>query len=139
MRASSTTGCAAWSTSTACCAVSTASPASGTRSPRARELELERPLFYALRYAARLLNTPVPAPVTAAAAAGRPNRILLALMDRLFGRVLLPDHPSCDDAFGPAARFLLYIRGNWLRMPPLMLARHLFHKAVLSPRPQPVN
>jgi hypothetical protein len=27
------------------------------------------------------------------------------------------------------------VRGNWLRMPPLMLARHLFHKAFISPKP----
>jgi hypothetical protein len=28
---------------------------------------------------------------------------------------------------------MLYVRGNWLRMPPLLLSRHLFHKAFLSP------
>lgn len=100
---------------------------------RARELELERPLFYALRYGARLLATPVPA-AALAADAGRPNRALLALMDALFLRALLPPHASCADRFSGAARFLLYIRGNWLRMPPLMLARHLFHKAFISPR-----
>jgi hypothetical protein len=102
--------------------------------PRARALQLERPLFYALRYSARLLGTPVPAPVFAAAAAGRPNRLLLALMDQLFGRALLPAHPSCADAMSGVAGVLLYIRGNWLRMPPLLLARHLLRKAVLSPR-----
>jgi hypothetical protein len=101
---------------------------------RAGELGLQRPLFYALRYASRLLHTPVPAAAVAAARAGRPAPPLLALMDQLFGRALLPPHPSCDDAFGAPARFLLYLRGNWLRMPPLLLARHLFHKALLSPR-----
>ncbi|TFW30695.1 nucleotidyltransferase domain-containing protein [Massilia horti] len=101
---------------------------------RAQELELARPLFYALRYAVRLLHAPVPASVLEAAAAGRPNRLLLALMDQLFERVLLPFHPSCSDPLSGMARLLLYIRGNWLRMPPLMLARHLFHKAVISPR-----
>jgi hypothetical protein len=104
---------------------------------RARELGLERPLFYALRYAGRLLHTAVPAATRAAAEAGRPHRLLLALMDQLFGRALLPDHPSCADRFSAGARFLLYIRGNWLRMPPLMLSRHLFHKAFLSPKPGP--
>jgi hypothetical protein len=102
--------------------------------PRARALELERPLFYALRYCARLLGTPVPATALAAAAAGRPNRLLLALMDQLFGRALLPAHPSCADALSGTAGALLYMRGNWLRMPPLLLTRHLLHKAVLSPR-----
>jgi hypothetical protein len=104
---------------------------------RARELGLERPLFYALRYAGRLLHTPMPPAALAASDAGRPQRLLLALMDQLFGRALLPDHPSCADWFSGAARFLLYTRGNWLRMPPLMLVRHLFHTAVISPRARP--
>lgn len=102
---------------------------------RARRLELERPLFYALRYAHRLLDTPVPPAVhAAAAAAGSPNAALLALMDALYLRALLPPHPSCADRLTPAALGALYLRGNWLRMPPSMLARHLFHKAFISPR-----
>ncbi|RYE81555.1 MAG: hypothetical protein EOO80_00690 [Oxalobacteraceae bacterium] len=99
---------------------------------RARALELERPLFYALRYSRRLLGTPVPDAVLDALAAAAPNRALLAVMDALFERALLPMHASCSDAFSGVARFALYVRGNWLRMPPLMLARHLFHKAFLS-------
>ena len=102
---------------------------------RAVQLELARPLFYALRYAARLLGTAVPPGVMAeAAAAGRPPAALLALMDGLFLRALQPLHPSCADGFTPAALGALYLRGNWLRMPPVMLARHLFHKAFVSPR-----
>ncbi|MES2758051.1 MAG: nucleotidyltransferase family protein [Pseudomonadota bacterium] len=101
---------------------------------RADELQLGRPLFYALRYSSSILGTEIPAAVLAAAGRARPNRALLALMDRLFGRALLPPHASCADGFSKPARFLLYIRGNWLRMPPLMLARHLFHKAFISPR-----
>lgn len=99
---------------------------------RAHELGLERSLFYALRYSAGLLGTGIPVQVQEAAARGRPRPGLLALMDGLFGRALLPVHPSCDDRLAPAARFLLYIRGNWLRMPPLMLARHLLRKAFMS-------
>ncbi|MEO7494739.1 MAG: nucleotidyltransferase family protein [Massilia sp.] len=101
---------------------------------RAVELDLARPLFYALRYSARLLGTPVPPAALAAAEAGCPNAALLALMDALFLRALLPLHASCADRLSGAARFALYLRGNWLRMPPLMLARHLFHKAFLSPK-----
>lgn len=105
---------------------------------RAVALELQRPLFYALRYAAWLFDSPVPADVMAAAAAnGSPNGALLALMDALFQRALLPDHASCNRAGSGLSRFLLYIRGNWLRMPPLMLTRHLFHKAFLSPKTTP--
>jgi hypothetical protein len=101
---------------------------------RARELQLARPLFYALRYCRRLLGTPVPPEVEAALRADAPKRPQLWLMDRLFGRVLLPYHPSCEDRFSGLARLALYVRGNWLRMPPLLLSRHLFHKAFLSPR-----
>lgn len=103
---------------------------------RARELELTRPLFYALRYAADMLDTPVPPAVMEAAQAGRPNRLLLLLMDQLFSRALMPVHPSCADWLTAPARQMLYIRANWLRMPPLLLARHLFHKAFLSPKPE---
>ncbi|VXC19662.1 nucleotidyltransferase family protein [Massilia sp. 9I] len=102
---------------------------------RAIRLELARALFYALRYGARLLGTPVPPAVMAEAArAGSPGAALLALMDALFLRALLPPHPSCADRLTPTALGALYVRANWLRMPPLMLARHLFHKAFISPR-----
>lgn len=101
---------------------------------RAFELDLARPLFYALRYAERLLGTPVPASVTQALACAGPRTVLLSVMDALFLRALLPKHASCDDALSAVAHSLLYIRGNWLRMPPLLLARHLFHKAFISPK-----
>ena len=104
---------------------------------RARELELGRPLFYALRYSRRLLGTPVPQAVLEAMAPCGPRRPLLALMDALFERALLPMHASCDDALSAPARFALYVRGNWLRMPPLLLARHLFHKAFISRKDAP--
>ena len=102
--------------------------------PRATELELERPLYYALRYTGHLLGSRIPPAALAAAERGRPPAPLLALMDALFMRALLPPHPSCSGRLQGAALFALYIRGNWLRMPPLLLARHLFHKALLSPR-----
>lgn len=101
---------------------------------RAVQLQLTRPLFYALRYTERLLGTPLPPQATAAREAGRPNPVLLAVMDRLYLRALMPMHASCDDWWSGMARFMIYLRGNWLRMPPLLLARHLFHKAFLSPK-----
>lgn len=93
---------------------------------RARELELTRPLYYALRYASKLLHSPVPDSVVTE----RPHRLLLAIMDTLFVRVLIPQ----TDWQSNTARRLLYVRANWQRMPPWRLARHLFHKAFLSPK-----
>lgn len=107
---------------------------------RATRLELARPLFYALRYAVALFDTPVPVSVIAEVdRLARPNALLLALMDAMFERTLLPSHASCSDALTAPARFILYVRGNWLRMPPLMLARHLFHKAFISPKTTPAH
>lgn len=99
---------------------------------RAKELELTRSLYYALRYTVQILHTPIPSEAMEAARTGRPDRLTLALMDALFARALMPDHPSCSDWLTGAARWMLYIRANWLRMPPLLLARHLFHKAFIS-------
>ena len=74
----------------------------------------------ALRLARRLYGTPVDA---AAAAAGR-----MRAADALFERRLM-----ARDGWGRgrhrASRFGFYLRSHLLRMPPLMLARHLWTKA----------
>src|SRR5574337_735430 len=99
--------------------------------PRARAVGLARPLFYALRYAQSLLGTPVPDEVVAAAGIGSPPRLLASPMDGLFERALNVNHPTVDDAWSPLARWLLYVRGHWLRMPVHLLAFHLAHKALV--------
>jgi hypothetical protein len=101
---------------------------------RAQELELTRPLFYALRYANLVLGTPLPESVTGNQTVSRPPWPLVAVMDALYGRALAPVHPSCSDWLTGAARWLLYVRAHWLRMPPWRLVHHLYHKAFLSPK-----
>lgn len=97
---------------------------------RATEMDLIRPLYYALRYTHHILQTPIPdAAMKAAVAIGRPPKLVVWLMDALFSRALMPDHPSCDDAFTPLARWLLYIRSHYLRMPFYLLIPHLLRKA----------
>ncbi len=95
---------------------------------RAGELDLTRPLYYALRYAVRLLDTPVPGRVLGAAEIGRPPTLLRGLMDALFLRTLQPNPASAGVA--SLARGSLYVRAHWLRMPPLLLAQHLAVKAL---------
>lgn len=102
---------------------------------RAEQLQLLRPLYYALRYLQRIFDTTVPAAVLYAASVGQPA--MLFVMDALFMRALQPPHPLCHGKLDALARFGLYVRGNWLRMPPLILTRHLLHKAFLSPRIAP--
>ena len=101
---------------------------------RADALELTRPLFYALRYITCTFGPPVPAATLAAAAPFGPTRLLLPLMDALFLRALSPLHPECAVRFDGAERFTLYVRGDWLRMPQVLLLRHLFQKAFISSR-----
>jgi hypothetical protein len=101
---------------------------------RADELQLSRPLFYALRYLRYFLDTPIPDSVIAALDAASPNRATLALMDSIFTRVLAPIHPSCADSFTRAARQAAFVRAHWLRMPAAhLLIPHLFNKAFIRP------
>lgn len=107
--------------------------------PRAVALELVRPLFYALRYSTLMLDTPVPPTVLAeiSRATGAPTAGgLVAFMDALFLRALRPPHASTSDRWTPLARWLLYLRGHWLRMPPWLLVRHLARKAWLAVLPE---
>lgn len=100
---------------------------------RAEEMQLSRPLFYALRYAERFLKTPVPASARQATDRAKPNPLLLLCMDVLFRRGILGAEPWTPGRPALLSHFLLYVRANALRMPLLLLMRHLFHKAFLSP------
>jgi hypothetical protein len=96
---------------------------------RAPELDLKRPLFYALRYCERFLNTRIPAPVIARTQAWAPPGAVLRFMDLLVERALVPYQgvPTTGPDF---ARWLLYVRFHWLTMPPFQLARHLLHQSL---------
>lgn len=98
--------------------------------PRARELDLQRPLFYALRFTRRFLQTPIPQVVLADAAADGPPWPVGPWMDRLAARAVQPRDVESLGLATATARWLLYVRGHWLRMPPLRLASHLTHKAL---------
>lgn len=94
---------------------------------RAREFGLQRIIHHALRTVQRfwpdtLSNGPE--------VGGAPGRGLQWLLDALFDRALAPMHPSCDDAFSASARFCLYLRGHYLRMPPRLLLPHLARKTI---------
>ncbi len=99
--------------------------------PRAVEMDLHRPLFYALRFTSRLLDTPVPAQVLREAAqAGGPIWPTAPLMDFLANRAMMPDFGESKRLGAASARWMLYVRSHWLRMPPLLLAQHLGRKAL---------
>ena len=95
--------------------------------PRSKELNLQRPLFYSLRFCRRLLDTPVPEKVMEGSNAGRPTWPATPIMDALANRALLPDTEGTSWSTG-AALWTLYLRSHWMRMPPWLLAQHLTRK-----------
>jgi hypothetical protein len=97
---------------------------------RAATLGVERPLYYGLRFAERFLGTPVPPEVRPIVARATPPLPVRAAMDALVTAAITPDHPAYPRRRTGLARRLLTVRHHWLRMPPLMLARHLLHKAL---------
>ncbi len=96
---------------------------------RTHILGLGKPLFYALRYSNKILETPIPEIVVATSKVYAPG--LLKIMDSLFLRAFNPPHPTCNDKWTGLARWLLYIRSHWLKMPLHLLLPHLFRKAWL--------
>ena len=68
------------------------------------------------------------------ASAWAPSALLFPLMDWLWAQRFTPEPPWRGRRGAASARWLLYVRAHWLRMPPLMLARHLSFKALRMAR-----
>ncbi|MDF1582289.1 MAG: nucleotidyltransferase family protein [Methyloprofundus sp.] len=96
---------------------------------RATDLKQQLPLYYALRYCRKIFATPIPEGIQRQVERYTSNPLKRILMDALFLRALMPDHPSCDDRWTGLARWLLYIRSHWLRMPMHLLIPHLLRKS----------
>jgi hypothetical protein len=104
---------------------------------RAEALDLRRPLYYGLRQTQRILHSPIPANTLSDTERFGPTGITRALMDTIWNQGLQVPHPDDLGLSASAALFALYIRGHWLRMPPLMLARHLATKALQRAEKEP--
>ncbi|MDH5444155.1 MAG: nucleotidyltransferase family protein [Gammaproteobacteria bacterium] len=94
----------------------------------ANKQNLNIPLFYGLRYSRKILSTPVPEDVIRKISVSQLFRVNLVIMDRLFSRVFIPNHKSCIKHSVYLAKFFLYIRGHYLRMPLHLLIPHLMIK-----------
>lgn len=98
---------------------------------RAKELDLHRPVYYALRFTSRMLQTPVPeAVLIESKKIGKPLPPMSLMMDLLADRAFVPDAGSGQRFGASLARWMLYVRSHWLRMPPLLLLQHLSKKAM---------
>jgi hypothetical protein len=96
---------------------------------RARRHGLERILYYLIRYACRVLDTPVPGAVRNAVEAWRPNLVVRLLMDAAVMSALRPAALGEARAGQRVALWILYLRSHWLKMPLPLLARHAAVKA----------
>jgi hypothetical protein len=97
---------------------------------RAADLSLERPLFYGLRYVRRLFGTPVPENAFAASDCAAPPQLVRHFMDASWPRAACSSTRSTRTLFMSVLENLLYLRAHWIRMPPLMLVRHVIVKSM---------
>ncbi len=95
---------------------------------RAQALGVVRPLFYALRYTEKLLATEIPTRMLTTAGVTAPPWPVKQLMDQLVVKVLTPEHPDHPTTVTALARWLLYVRSHYLRMPLKLLIPHLLRK-----------
>jgi hypothetical protein len=100
---------------------------------RAEELELFRPLYYALTWAKLYLQTPVPPSTLERSKAWQPAWPASFLMDAVVDRVITAG-PWDKDLIRKISRRLLYARAHWLRMPPHLLIPHLTRKVLANRR-----
>ena len=98
---------------------------------RADELRLQVPLSHALIHIERLFSVSPPAEFAQRVRALDRSAVRRRLMTGLLRIALRPEHPSCDTQFSGLARWLLYVRSHWLRMPPHLLVFHLGRKALM--------
>lgn len=100
---------------------------------RAIQQELTTPLFYALKYVHLLLAHPIPEDTLKRSLQFRPGNIISThFMDVMFIRALQPDHYSCSDRLTGFARWFLYIRSHYIKMPMYLLIPHLVYKATIA-------
>lgn len=96
---------------------------------RAGELDLTRPLYYALKYCKAFLLTPIPPDIYKDVTAySNRSGIVRAVMDVVVVESLgavLEDQPSIQL---PISQFAMYVRSHYLRMPLHQLLPHLIRK-----------
>lgn len=95
-----------------------------TLTERARQLNLERPLFYALVHLRRVFGLNV-----TGARLASPGNLTQILMNGLLEQGFGSFHASCQSPLSGFAEFSLFVRSHWLRMPPHLLLPHLLYKA----------
>ena len=95
---------------------------------RANLHQCGRPVGYALHFTQRMLGTAVRGDVMQALE-NKPAGLTARTLDTLVPVAIVPSLPDRAPVSARVARWLLFVRSHWLRMPPVLLARHLAIKA----------
>lgn len=103
---------------------------------RARELGLGEPLYHALHHIRRLWGAVVPTELQSEIRNIAPSAWRRWIMGTLLQLALQPQHPSCDTRRSATARWLLYVRSHYLRMPWYLVVPHLVRKAWMKYHPE---
>lgn len=104
---------------------------------RAEELQLTEQLFLGLFFSKKLLKTPIPNDIlNECQRLNGTTANVTWLIDTLYSESLLPIHSQCNSPITEVARWLIYLRAHWLRMPPHLLGMHLSRKAWKSIFPE---
>jgi len=99
---------------------------------RAEELDLVKPVYYAINFTQKILLTPIPDKIIVKARSlAKMNSFLAMIMDVLYSKALITEHKTYSVNGQSFARWLLYIRSHWLKMPVYLLAPHLCRKSWL--------
>ena len=101
---------------------------------RTDALRLQSPLSHALVHIERLFSASPPLELAGRVRALDGSVVRRRLMTRLLSVAMRPEHPSCDGWFSGLARWLLFVRSHWLRMPVHLLVWHLGHKGLMRLR-----
>jgi Uncharacterised nucleotidyltransferase len=94
---------------------------------RANQLKLGRILYYGLYFSQLVFRTPVPEG-TAGRLHAKPGSIKRRLMRWLVPLALFPQHPDNPLKRASLARWILYLRSHFIRMPLYILLPHLAYK-----------
>jgi hypothetical protein len=101
---------------------------------RADEMGCGLPLYYAVMTAQRLVGLAASPHLLSGVQRYAPIAPVARLMHWLIEQALAPSRLGLRRT--AVANWLLFIRSHWVRMPPLMLARHLVRKAIRQRLPQ---
>jgi hypothetical protein len=100
---------------------------------RAQALHLSRFLCYALVNCQQILETEVaPDILQKVTAAARLGPLKLALVKWFYRRAIMPDHETTKLPGASFARFVLFLRAHWIKMPWYILIYHFARKYLVA-------